>query len=204
MRFAGWRPSGSGLGNQIPVSVISHHSSRASALTNTVLSMTKRLIMAVVAAAATLTPVSGALADGGAPPAPRARASATAPQQGLTVPLDMAAPVRLPSDAAGVIVGNPSIAGVSVQSNRLLFVTGRSYGTTSLTVVDANGATIYHGRITVVPDETGAVMVTRGTETQRLTCNPVCRPQPDIGDGEEAFSTASGQITARNGMAGGE
>jgi Flp pilus assembly secretin CpaC len=155
------------------------------------------------AAMAALAPLSIAAADGGGPAAPRARAAAPAPQQGLTVQLDMAAPIRLPADAAGVVIGNPSIAGVSVQSNRLLFVTGRSYGTTSLTVVDANGATIYHGRITVVPDETGAVMVTRGTETQRLSCNPICRPQPDIGDSEEAFSDAASQISARNGLAGG-
>jgi Flp pilus assembly secretin CpaC len=165
-------------------------------------SMGMRSVMAIAAAVAVLAPGPAALADGGGPPAPRVRAAAPAPQQGLTVPLDMAAPVRLPADAAGVVVGNPSIAGVSVQSNRLLFVTGRSYGTTSLTVVDANGATIYHGRITVVPDEAGSVMVTRGTETQRLTCNPVCRPQPDIGDNEEAFSSANGQISARNGLAG--
>jgi Flp pilus assembly secretin CpaC len=166
-------------------------------------SMGMRVMMAAALVVVGLAPLSGALADGGGPAAPRPRAAAAAPQQGVTVPLDMATPVRLSADAAGVVIGNPAIAGVSVQSNRLLFVTGRSYGVTSLTVVDANGATIYHGRITVVPDESGAVMVTRGTDTQRLTCNPVCRPQPDIGDDAESFSRVNGQVSARNGAAGG-
>jgi hypothetical protein len=154
--------------------------------------------------AASLLALSGAdlaFADGGGPPAPRARASAPAAQQGIRVVIDMAAPLRLSGDAAGIVIGNPSIAGVSVQSNRLLFVTGRSYGVTSLTVVDASGATIYNGRITVIPDETGAVMVTRGTDTNRLICNPVCRPQPDIGDSQTSFSNATGQVSSRNGAA---
>lgn len=164
--------------------------------------MGMRMILAVATIMA-LAPGSLAVADGGGPPAPRVRTAAAPQQQGLSVALDMAAPIRLPADAAGVVIGNPAIAGVSVQNNRLLFVTGRSYGATSLTVVDANGATIYHARITVVPDETGAVMVTRGTESQRLTCNPICRPQPDIGDSNTSFSAASGQVSARNGLAGG-
>ncbi len=164
------------------------------------------LMRIVLAAAVTaLVGTAGlALADGGAPPAPTPRVEARAPQtQQMELVIDTAAPVRLSGDAAGVVIGNPAIAGVSVQSGRLLFVTGRSYGSTSLTVVDSSGATLYHGRVTVIPDETGAVMVTRGTDTSRLSCNPVCRPAPDIGDGEETFTRAMGQVGARSGQAQG-
>ena len=97
--------------------------------------------------------------------------------------LDQAFPIRLSEAAEGVAIGNPSIAGVSVQNDSFLFVTGRSYGSTNLVVVGNDGRVLYSGRVVVTPDETDVVMVTRGVETARLECTPLCRPRPDIGDG---------------------
>jgi Flp pilus assembly secretin CpaC len=114
----------------------------------------------------------------------------------IRVALDQAFPIRLAESAEGVAIGNPSIAGVSVQNDRFLFVTGRSYGSTNLVVVGANGRVLYSGRVVVTPDETDVVMITRGGETARLECTPLCRPRPDIGDGEESQSVNE-QITTR-------
>lgn len=115
----------------------------------------------------------------------------------IRVSLDQAFPVRLAEPAEGVAIGNPSIAGVSVQNDRFLFVTGRSYGATNLVVVGANGRVLYSGRIEVVPDETNVVMVTRGADTARLECTPLCRPRPDIGDSADTHGTLVGQINGR-------
>jgi len=124
----------------------------------------------------------------------------TASAQDIRVALDQAFPVRLTDAAQGVAIGNPSIAGVSVQNDHFLFVTGRSYGSTNLVVVGDNGRVLYSGRVIVAPDETGAVIVTRGTDTARLECAPVCRPRPDIGD--SAASTAvNEQITTHAAVA---
>lgn len=98
----------------------------------------------------------------------------------IRVALDEAFPIRLAEAAEGVAVGNPSIAGVSVQNDRFLFVTGRSYGATNLVIVGANGRVLYSGRVVVTPDETDVVMVTRGGDTARLECTPMCRPRADI------------------------
>lgn len=114
----------------------------------------------------------------------------------VRVALDQAFPIRLSEPAEGVAIGNPSIAGVSVQNDRFLFVTGRSYGSTNLVVVGAEGRVLYSGRVVVTPDETDVVMITRGVETARLECTPLCRPRPDIGDGE-ASQSVSQQITSR-------
>src|SRR5262245_49718768 len=116
----------------------------------------------------------------------------------IRVALDQAFPIRLAEAAEGVAIGNPSIAGVSVQNDRFLFVTGRSYGSTNLVVVGANGRLLYSGRVTVTPDETNVVMVTRGASTARMECTPTCRPRPDIGDGSEAYQHVTEQITGRN------
>lgn len=122
-------------------------------------------------------------------------ASSAAFARDVRVALDQAFPIRLSEPAEGVAIGNPAIAGVSVQNDRFLFVTGRSYGSTNLVVVGANGRVLYSGRVVVTPDETDVVMVTRGTETARLECTPLCRPRPDIGDGQSS-ATASDQITS--------
>ena len=135
-----------------------------------------------------------ALADG-VPGAHARAAPAREANHDLRVPLDQAVAVHLPAAAGGVAVGNPSIAGVSVQNERMLFITGRSYGSTNLVVVDDDGRTIYSGRVTVTSDETNAVMVTRGNQTARLDCTPQCRPRPDIGDGSDSFNGANAQIT---------
>lgn len=108
---------------------------------------------------------------------------AQADARDIRVALDQAFPIRLSESAEGVAIGNPSIAGVSVQNDRFLFVTGRSYGSTNLVIVGDNGRVLYSGRVVVAPDETDVVMVTRGVETARLECTPLCRPRPDIGDG---------------------
>jgi hypothetical protein len=55
---------------------------------------------------------------------------------------------------------------------------------------------LYSGRIVVAPDETDVVMVTRGVETARLECTPLCRPRPDIGDGP-ASTSVNEQIASR-------
>jgi Flp pilus assembly secretin CpaC len=111
-------------------------------------------------------------------------ASEPAYARDIRVALDQAFPIRLAEPAEGVAVGNPSIAGVSVQNDRFLFVTGRSYGSTNLVVVGAGGRILYSGRVVVTPDETDVVIVTRAGDTARLECTPLCRPRPDIGDGE--------------------
>ncbi len=118
----------------------------------------------------------------------------------IRVALDQAFPIRLAEPAEGVAVGNPSIAGVSIQNDRFLFVTGRSYGSTNLVVVGQNGRVLYSGRTVVSPDETDVVMVTRGVETARLEGTPLCRPRPDIGDGQ-ASTAVNEQITSRPALA---
>jgi len=122
--------------------------------------------------------------------------AAPASARDVRVALDQAFPIRLSEPAEGVAIGNPSIAGVTVQNDMFLFVTGRSYGSTNLVVVGQNGRVLYSGRVVVTPDETDVVMITRGVETARLECTPLCRPRPDIRDGQQSQSINE-QITTR-------
>jgi len=126
--------------------------------------------------------------------------AAPASARDVRVALDQAFPIRLSEPAEGVAIGNPSIAGVTVQNDMFLFVTGRSYGSTNLVVVGQNGRVLYSGRVVVTADETDVVMVTRGVETARLECTPQCRPRPDIGDGQSS-TAVNDQINNRSSQA---
>ncbi len=111
------------------------------------------------------------------------------------VPIDQARPLSLKAAATGVVVGNPSIAGVTLQSDRLLFITGKAYGTTNLIIVGEGGRPIYEGLITVTGDDTAGVLtVTRGLTTVRQSCNPICRKTPDISDDVDAFNELNSQV----------
>lgn len=114
--------------------------------------------------------------------------------QDIRVAIDQSFPVRLANSASGVAIGNPSIAGVSMQNDHFFFVTGRAYGTTNLTVVDANNHVMFSGRVVVVPDETNTVRVMRNNETASYECTPTCRPAPNIGDA--TFDAVNQQATA--------
>jgi Flp pilus assembly secretin CpaC len=114
------------------------------------------------------------------------------------VPLDQARPIVLKAPATGVVIGNPSIAGVTLQSDRLLFVTGKSYGTTNIIVVGEGGRPVYEGLITVTSNDNGAgtVTLTRGLQTIRQSCTPICRKTPDIADDQTEYSNYQSQVTA--------
>lgn len=115
----------------------------------------------------------------------------------IVVMIDQALLVRLERPAAEIIVGNPSIADVSVQSGKVLIATGKSFGETNLIVLDADGNAIVSRRLIVQEPRTGFVTLYRGKDRQTLHCAPYCTPSLVIGDAQEVFSTVSSQITTK-------
>ena len=115
----------------------------------------------------------------------------------VIVLIDQASLVRLDRTAAEIVVGNPSIADVSVQSGKVLIITGKSFGETNLIVIDADGKMITNRRLVVQEPRTGFVTVYRGLARQTLHCAPYCAPELMIGDAPDVFSSVSGQITTK-------
>jgi Flp pilus assembly secretin CpaC len=115
---------------------------------------------------------------------------AAAPAQAtddLIVKYDQSQLLRLPKPAAEVIIGNPSIADVSVQSGNLLVVTGKSFGITNIIALDAERNVIHDQRVLVKRDEAKVVNLVRGTERQSYNCTPQCNPSITIGDESKYF-----------------
>jgi hypothetical protein len=115
----------------------------------------------------------------------------------VNVLIDQVSMLRLERPAAEIIVGNPSIADVSVQSAKVLVLTGKSYGETNIMVLDADGKVMVNRRLIVQEPRAGFVTVYSGSARQTLHCAPHCTPPLMIGDAPEYFSTIAGQITTK-------
>ena len=105
----------------------------------------------------------------------------------VEVLIDQVSLVKLDRPAAEIVVGNPSIADVSVQSGKVLVLTGKSFGETNLIVLDGDGKIIISKRLIVSEPRTGIVTIYRGTSRQTVNCSPYCTPPLAIGDDFELF-----------------
>ncbi len=135
--------------------------------------------------------VAAALTAGGASP------GRAADNNDIDVLIDQASLVKLDRPASEIVVGNPSIADVAVQSSKVLVVTGKSFGETNLIVLDSDGKAILSKRLTVSEPRIGLVTVYRGIARQTVHCNPNCTPPLVIGDAPDYFETIAKEIKSK-------
>ena len=94
----------------------------------------------------------------------------------LTVERNSMLRVALPASAGSVIVANPNIADVNVVDSRTIYVIGRGYGSSAVTVLDRLGHPIFDGQIVVTPNQHNAVMMYKGSAAAVMDCSSVCQP----------------------------
>nr|WP_314262638.1 pilus assembly protein N-terminal domain-containing protein [uncultured Devosia sp.] len=114
----------------------------------------------------------------------------------INVNVNMARILRINAAAATVIVGNPGIADVTIQDPQTLILTGKSFGSTNLIILDAAGSPIADTMIEVVQMQAGTVTVYQGRARTSLACAPVCQSVVMMGD-DPAFTgeaLASAQV----------
>jgi Flp pilus assembly secretin CpaC len=109
----------------------------------------------------------------------------------LVVKYDQSELVHLPRPAAQIIVGNPSIADISVKSDKLLVVTGKTFGITNIIILDAQSNIISNQRVLVRRDEAKVVNLQRGVNRQSYNCTPQCNPSITVGDETGYFDSIS-------------
>jgi hypothetical protein len=122
---------------------------------------------------------------------------AVAASQDIDVLIDQATLVPLERPASEIVVGNPSIADVTVQSGKALVVTGKSFGQTNLIVIDAAGKVIMNRRLVVQEPDPGVVTFYKGSERFTLHCAPNCETPLAIGDSEKYFETISKEVKTK-------
>lgn len=116
----------------------------------------------------------------------------------VIVTVDQAKVFRVSRPASTIIIGNPAIVDATIEDDQTLVLTGRSFGVTNLIVLDANGDSVVDQKVVVRGSETNTVRIYRRDSRVTMACAPVCEPTLTIGDNNESFGFASGQIQARN------
>jgi len=115
----------------------------------------------------------------------------------LIVSYDQSQLLRLPRPVSQVIVGNPSIADVSVQGENLLVVTGKSFGVTNIIALDRGKNVIQDQRVIVQRDNVRVVNLHKGSNRRSLTCAPICSPTITIGDDKGYFDLITKHAKAK-------
>ena len=109
----------------------------------------------------------------------------------LVVVYDQSQLLRLPRPAAEIIIGNPSIADVTVQGGNLLVVTGKTFGLTNIIALDSERNVIQDQRVLVQRDDRKMVNLHKGGLRQSYSCTPNCSPTLTIGDDTMYFDMVS-------------
>jgi Flp pilus assembly secretin CpaC len=121
----------------------------------------------------------------------------------IDVIVDQAKVMRIARPADLVIIGNPAIADATIQDNQTLIITGKSFGSTNLIVLDRSGQAIADETVTVSPQNDQVVTVYRRAERQTFSCTPDCSPVLAVGDNTQAFDTVNTQIQSHGAMVSG-
>ncbi len=115
--------------------------------------------------------------------------------------LDFARAFKAPAKTETFIVGNPSIADVVFKpTSGIAVITGRSFGTTNVILLDETGMVLAHSTITVTPPKK-LVTVQRGQVRSTYSCDPICVPALQLGDSTEQTQALGQQMQLRNTLA---
>jgi Flp pilus assembly secretin CpaC len=119
----------------------------------------------------------------------------------IAVYVDQAKLVKLPAKVSTIVVGNPLIADVTLQSGGIVVVTGKGYGATNFIAMDRNGEVLVDRQIQVEGPTDQLVTVYRGVERESYSCMPICQRRVTLGDGETYFKSAIDQAGSLSGQA---
>ncbi|MFL6818781.1 MAG: pilus assembly protein N-terminal domain-containing protein [Bradyrhizobium sp.] len=121
----------------------------------------------------------------------------------IAVNVDQAKLVKLPTRVSTIVVGNPLIADVTLQTGGILVVTGKGYGATNFIAMDRSGEVLVDRVIQVEGPTDQLVTIYRGVERESYSCMPICQRRITLGDGETYFKSTMDQAGSLNSQASG-
>lgn len=122
-------------------------------------------------------------------------AASAAQAADFKVELNESKALHLAKPVSTVVVGNPAIADVTVEGSTLIYVMGRSFGTTNLLATDNEGKPVLDLDVSVVSQGSSTVTLTRGSGGQlTYNCTPRCERIPGVGDNPDAYNTLMQQV----------
>ncbi len=132
-----------------------------------------------------------------------ALAPAALADQPFTVKVDQTVAVKLRAPANSVVIGNAGVADVAVHDATTILITGKSFGTTNVVVLDRAGNSIWSNELAVSggTDTDLTIVSTDGTRT--FSCVDKCRATPMVGDSPKHFEDVMSTITSKSSTAKG-
>jgi len=125
------------------------------------------------------------------------------PADAIAVSVDQAKLVKLPTRVATIVVGNPLIADVTLQTGGIVVVTGKGYGATNFIAMDRTGEVLVDRLIQVEGPTDQLVTVYRGVERETYSCMPMCQRRVTLGDGDNYFKSVMDQAGSLSNQAAG-
>jgi len=101
-------------------------------------------------------------------------AAAETPSAPLSVSAGAAARITLGAPVRDIVVGDPSVADVSLINERTLVVLGKKAGATTILAFDAHGRALADRDVVVSNVPTQAVIVQRGVAASTYACGDRC------------------------------
>jgi uncharacterized Zn-binding protein involved in type VI secretion len=125
----------------------------------------------------------------------------------IAIQTDQTQMIALASDPGTVVVGNPSIADVSVNGKQV-FMHGRAFGDTNVIILDTNGNQLANFDVTVVHAANNEVAIysaqtipTARASRFSYSCDPACQRVMIPGDEFETFKNIVSMNTSKFGLA---
>lgn len=128
---------------------------------------------------------------------------AATPEDVITVNVDQAKLVKFPERISTIVIGNPLIADVTLQSGGIVVVTGKGYGATNVIAMDRSGSVLMDRVIQVEGPTDNVVTIYRGVDRESYSCSPICQRRVTLGDGEAYFKSTMDQAGNLSGSASG-
>ena len=151
----------------------------------------KQALKKAIGVAAALLGLTGALAC-------TAPASARADESAIVGVVDQARLVKIPAGTDTLIIGNSTVADVTLLKQKgLMVLTPKAFGETNFIALDAAGNPLAESTIQVI-NSGDAVVVQRGMERQSYSCAPKCQPVERLGDDDKYLSAVAASAQAHN------
>ncbi len=98
--------------------------------------------------------------------------------------------ISLSAPAGSVIVGNPEIADVDVVDSHTIYIMGKGFGSSAVTVTGRDGRALYDAEVVVTSAQKGGVTVYKGTKSSVMVCSNICVAEA-TGDSGNAPATSA-------------
>lgn len=122
-----------------------------------------------------------------------ADATAAGDDKTIVAVIDRARLVKVPDGTETLVIGNPTIADVTMlHQKNLMVLTPKAFGETNFIALDASGNPVAESTIRVVAGS-NALVVQRGLERQSYSCAPRCQPVERLGDDEKYRAMVAAQ-----------